>query len=205
MNRTIALCTKIAFAVVVLALALAGSPIAHAQGSPYSLGYYPLAHQTSNTVPDGTLRLVNDGNVSDAAPAGDLCGAIYSFRQHGEHARVLQLQHNPERLSLALRQYQPDQPRRAQQTTHAGRDQGPFADDQLGELRPDERQPATRNPWVDRSPSKRAGSSFQITETELKEAPLDAGELADLQEDCQVILIQGNGAGGFCTCTDAGR
>jgi hypothetical protein len=52
---------------------------------------------------------------------------------------------------------------------------------------------------------QRASSSFQITEAELKESALDANEFADLQEDCQVILTQGNGSQGFCTCTDAGR
>src|ERR1700730_3828500 len=43
----------------------------------YALSYYSNAHVTN--APDAALRLVNDGFVSDASPAGDLCASIYVF------------------------------------------------------------------------------------------------------------------------------
>jgi hypothetical protein len=204
MNQTIALCTKIAFTVVVLALA--GSPIAQAQGSPspYSLGYYSLAHQTSNTVPDGTLRLINDGNVSDASPTGDLCGAIYVFDNSENMLTCCSCKITPNGyLSLSVNNnltshVAPNKlPTRGvikvlSSTTNAGKCDPTNVNQQTG-----------IHGWI--AHLQRASSSFQITEAELKESALDANEFADLQEDCQVILTQGAGGEGFCTCTDAGR
>jgi hypothetical protein len=210
MNRTIALCTKIAFAAVVLALVLAGSPIAKAQGSPspYSLGYYSLAHQTSNTVPDGTLRLVNDGNLSDASPAGDLCGAIYVFDNTENMLTCCSCKITPNGyLSLSVNN---------NLTSKVAPNKLPTR----GVIKVLSTTP-TVNVWncdptnVSNSTQpgihgwiahlQKGASSFQITEMELKESALDSAELADLQEDCQVILTQGNGSQGFCTCADAGR
>jgi hypothetical protein len=204
MNQTIALCTKIAFAVVVLALA--GSPIAQAQqGSPYSLGYYSLAHQTSNTVPDGTLRLINDGNVSDASPTGDLCGAIYVFDNTEAMFACCSCKITPNGyLSLSVN---------TNLTSHVAPNKLPVrgvikvlssTTTNTNSCDPTNvtQQPGIHG-WI--AHPQKGSSGFQISETELKEAPIDNAEFADLQEDCQVILTQGNGSQGFCTCGDAGR
>jgi hypothetical protein len=211
MNQTIALCTKIAFAAVVLALVLAGSPIAKAQGSPspYSLGYYSLAHQTSNTVPDGTLRLVNDGNVSDASPTGDLCGAIYVFDNSENMVTCCSCKVTPNGyLSLSVNnnltsKVAPNKlPTRGVIKVLSSTTATDTTTVDICDPTNVSQQPGIHG-WI--AHLQRGGSGFQITETELKESALDAAELADLQEDCQVILTQGAGSQGFCTCADAGR
>jgi hypothetical protein len=203
MNRTIALC---AFAVLVLALA--SSPIVRAQGSPspYSLGYYSLAHQTGSTVPDGTLRLVNDGSVSDASPAGDLCGAIYVFDNTETMFACCSCKITPNGyLSLSVNN---------NLTSKVAPNKLPTR----GVIKVLSTTP-TVNVWncdptnVSNSTQpgihgwiahlQKGSSSFQITETELKEAALDAAEFTDLQEDCHVVLA--GGSQGFCSCADAGR
>src|SRR6202011_6397465 len=64
-----------------LILAFVSTP-AVAQDAPYALSYFSNAHTTG--APDGVLRLVNDGFVSDASPAGDLCASIYVFDSQEE-------------------------------------------------------------------------------------------------------------------------
>jgi hypothetical protein len=198
MNRTIALC---AFAVLVLALA--SSPIVRAQGSPspYSLGYYSLAHQTGSTVPDGTLRLVNDGSVSGASPAGDLCGAIYVFDNTETMFACCSCKITPNGyLSLSVNSL----------TNNVTSNKLPTrgvikvlsSTPNAGSCDPTNvtTQPGIHG-WI--AHLQKGSSSFQITETELKEAALDAAEFTDLQEDCHVVLA--GGSQGFCSCADAGR
>src|ERR1700730_4675994 len=68
----------LAFCALAAALILAlGSTTTVAQDNIFALGYYSNAHTTG--APDGALRLVNDGYVSDSSPAGDLCASIYVF------------------------------------------------------------------------------------------------------------------------------
>src|SRR6195256_3449445 len=68
----------LAFGPIAAALILAlGSTAAVAQDHIFALSYF----SNTNTLgaPDAVLRLVNDGTVSDASPAGDLCASIYVF------------------------------------------------------------------------------------------------------------------------------
>src|SRR3979411_3449056 len=69
---------SLAFGAMAAALVLAsGSTLAVAQDNIFALSYFSNALTTN--APDGTLRLVNDGTVSDASPAGDLCASVYVF------------------------------------------------------------------------------------------------------------------------------
>ncbi len=69
---------KLALGAMAAAFILAlGSTTAVAQDNIFALSYFSNAHTT--TAPDGTLRLVNDGTLSDASPAGDLCASVYVF------------------------------------------------------------------------------------------------------------------------------
>src|SRR3979411_2325890 len=66
------------FGAMAAALILAlGSTTAVAQDNIFALSYFSNAH--TQYAPDGALRLVNDGTVSDASPAGDLCASVYVF------------------------------------------------------------------------------------------------------------------------------
>jgi hypothetical protein len=68
----------LAFGPMAAALIFAwGSTTAVAQDHVYGLSYFSNAH--TRNAPDGVLRLVNDGTVSDASPAGDLCASVYVF------------------------------------------------------------------------------------------------------------------------------
>lgn len=67
---------KLVSSIFGLALLL-GAATALAQDKVYALSYFSNAHTTG--APDAVLRLVNDGNVSDSSPAGDLCASIYVF------------------------------------------------------------------------------------------------------------------------------
>src|ERR1700704_183214 len=48
----------------------------------YALSYFSNANTKS--APDAALRLANDGFLSDASPAGDLCASIYVFDSREE-------------------------------------------------------------------------------------------------------------------------
>ena len=72
---------SLVFGAMAAALILAlGSTTAVAQtgfDDVYAVGHYANAHVAG--APDGVLRLVNDGTLSDASPDGDLCASIYVF------------------------------------------------------------------------------------------------------------------------------
>src|ERR1700704_1159816 len=68
----------LAFGTIAAALIVAlGSTTAVAQDNIFALSYFSNAN--TRNAPDGVLRLVNDGTVSDASPAGDLCASVYVF------------------------------------------------------------------------------------------------------------------------------
>jgi hypothetical protein len=216
MNRTIALGTKIAFAVVVLALSLGSSPVARAQDDAYMLGYYSHAHTTG--APEATLRLTNDGNQGDSSPAGDLCASIYVFDTNEEMQECCSCKITPNGyLALAVDANLTSSPVQSHKInirgvikvlstfpTQAGRcDPTKVIVNQQVNL-----QAGIRG-WL--SHIQRASSGFTVTEMELKDSNLgssDSGislELADLQEDCQAIIKLGNGAQGVCSCADSGE
>src|ERR1700730_9167701 len=80
-RRTIMRFKSLAFGAMAAALMLAlGSSTAVAQQDEddiYALSYYSNANKAG--APDGVLRVVNDGFLSDASPAGVLFASIYVF------------------------------------------------------------------------------------------------------------------------------
>src|SRR3981081_4180543 len=73
----------LAFGTIAAAMILAlGSTNAVAQDHIFALSYFSNAH--TRNAPDGVLRVVNDGTLSDASPAGDLCASIYVFDSREE-------------------------------------------------------------------------------------------------------------------------
>src|ERR1700731_2946819 len=82
-------CKKLAFAVGVMALALAaGSQVARAQSAPatsdvYTVDYYSNANTTG--AEDATVRVINPGTTSlSSTQAADLCALIYVFDANQE-------------------------------------------------------------------------------------------------------------------------
>src|SRR6202165_5389496 len=85
-RRTIMRFKSLVFGAMAAALILAlGSTTAVAQSGfddVYAVSHFSNAHVTG--APDGVLRLFNDGSVSDASPAGDLCASVYVFDSQEE-------------------------------------------------------------------------------------------------------------------------
>src|SRR3982074_3742573 len=72
------MCKTLALSTVAVGLVLAvASTGAVGQDNVFALSYFSNAH--TRGAPDAVLRLVNDGTLSDASPAGDLCASIYVF------------------------------------------------------------------------------------------------------------------------------
>src|SRR3982074_701449 len=77
------MCQTLALSSVAVALVLAvASTGAVGQDNVFALSYFSNANTLG--APDAVLRLVNDGTVSDASPAGDLCASIYVFDSREE-------------------------------------------------------------------------------------------------------------------------
>jgi hypothetical protein len=222
MNRTIALCTKIAFAVVVLALTLGSSPLVQAQQAPqvddaYMLGYYSHAHTTG--APDATLRLTNDGNQGDSSPGGDLCAAIYVFDTHEAMQECCSCKITPNGyLALSVNNNLTSSPIESHKINMRGVIKVLSVSPTNGRCDPTNvalcgeavfLQPGIRG-WL--SHIQRASSGFAVTDIELKDSDLGSAsqgscpaELADLQADCQAIIKLGAGSQGVCSCADSGE
>src|ERR1700736_6196687 len=96
MCKTLALSTVS----VVLVLTL-GSTGAVGQDNVFALSYFSNAN--TRGAPDAVLRLVNDGTVSDASPAGDLCASVYVFDSQEELAECCSCKITPNGiLSLSV-------------------------------------------------------------------------------------------------------
>src|SRR3982074_2173652 len=77
------MCKTLALSSVAVALVLAvASTGAVGQDNVFALSYFSNANTLG--APDAVLRLVNDGTVSDASPAGDLCASVYVFDSREE-------------------------------------------------------------------------------------------------------------------------
>ena len=202
-------CRKIVLLVAVLALALAaGSQVARAQAghgnvqdNVYALGYYTNAHTTG--APDGTLRLVNDGDVSDASPAGDLCAQIYVFDNNEELSECCSCRVTPNGyLALGVNgdltgnTVTGSKPPRGVIKVISSPPPGSVCDPTIvndtGGIRG----------WI--THPQKATAGFQFTEEELINSNLSAPEENDLAEDCAVAMELGSGQG-VCSCTDVGR
>ncbi len=195
--KKLALCTT-----AVAAFALAFSSGARAQDVPFALGYYSNANAAG--APDGTLRLVNDGNQSDTSPAGDLCASIYVFDNNEELQECCSCKVTPNGyLALGVNT-------QLTANTLTGRKLA------RGVIKVVSSKPNTGDvcdPTFD-SPLigirgwlthiEKVGTAFQISVEDLKDSSFGTAEEGDLTEDCTVATELGSGQG-KCSCTDVGR
>lgn len=190
----------------VLAIALLlGAGTAMAQDNVYDVTYFSNSHTAG--APDGVLRLVNDGNVSDASPAGDLCASIYVFDTTEElqeccSCRItpngilsLSVNNNLTRNTLTGRILTRGVIKVVSSSPSAGTCNAAVSTPHVG-----------IRGW--QTHIQRTGftgaAAFAITEEELTDSTFGAAEQADLAEDCGVLVELGTGQG-ICSCTDSGQ
>jgi len=178
---------------------------AFGQDNLYALSYYSNAHVA--LAPDATLRLVNDGNVADTTPAGDLCASIYvfEFRLFPLLPELIECCSCPIAanglLTLSVNTNLTSNPFTAvtptrgvvkvvSSTLHNGICDPTFSSPAIG-----------IRGWLTHI---QRNSTFFVTETPLTDSTFGTSEAADLVEDCLVGMELGSGKG-TCSCTDAGR
>jgi hypothetical protein len=189
--RRLALC-----AAVVTALAWAFCGAAKAQDVPYMLGYY--LHANTIGVPDGTLRLVNDGNQGDAPPGGNLCASIYVFDANENMQECCSCLVTPNGyLSLSVNTSLTHAPANSL-IPHRGviKVVSSHPNHKFGVCDPTLDAPVIGiRGWL----THIDGPPFQLSVEDLKDSTFGALEEADLVEDCGLI------AGHACSCADVGR
>ncbi len=195
--KKVALCTA-----AVAAFALAFSSGARAQDNPFALGYYSNANTAG--APDGTLRLVNDGNVNDASPNGDLCASIYVFDNNEELQECCSCRVTPNGyLALGVNTQLTANPLTGRKLTRgvikvvSSNPRAPFVCDPTF----DSKQIGIRG-WL--THIEKVGTAFQVSVEDLKDSSFGANEETDLTEDCTVLKELGSGQG-VCSCQDVGR
>jgi hypothetical protein len=166
----------------------------------YALSYYANAHTVGAA--DGTLRLLNDGNASDASPAGDLCAAIYVFDDNENMQECCSCRITPNgylSLSINSNLTANNPPNKA---LHRGVIKILSSAPTAGVC-----DSTTTNihrgihGWL--THIEKVGTGFDHSTEDLKDSTLGMSEAGDLAEDCS--LIRNNGVTGVCSCTDAGR
>jgi hypothetical protein len=195
------MCKTLALVAIAAALVLTmGATAAVAQDNLYALSYYSYAHTTG--APDGVLRLVNDGNVSDSSPAGDLCASVYVFDSQEELNECCSCRITPNGiLSLSVNTNLTSNPltgrvaprgvvKVVSSTLSGGSCDATVVAPQIGI-----RGAITH-------PQKGTGTGYQITEEELTDSTFGSAEQADLAEDCEVLVELGSGSG-ICSCSDS--
>ncbi len=194
--KKVALCTA---AVAVFALAFSSG--AKAQDQNFALGYYSNANTPG--APDGTLRLVNDGNAGDASPAGDVCASIYVFDNNEELQECCSCKITPNGYlalgvnsltanSLTGRTLTRGVIKVVSSDTTNVRACDPTREDPMAGIRG----------WL--THVEKVGTAFQVSVEDLKDSTFGDAEVADLTEDCQVAIELGSGQG-VCSCKDVGR
>jgi hypothetical protein len=191
--RRLALC-----AAAVTALAWAFSGAAKAQDVPYMLGYY--SHANTAGVPDGTLRLVNDGNQGDTPPGGDLCASIYVFDNNENMQECCSCLVTPNGyLSLSV----------DTSLTHAPTNPVILHTGVIKVVSSHPNKFGACNPTLDAPVigirgwlTHIDGPPFQLSVEDLKDSTFGALEEVDLGEDCGKTKT---GSAGVCSCTDVGR
>jgi hypothetical protein len=181
------------------ALVLAsGSTLAVAQDNIFALSYFSNAHTTN--APDGTLRLVNDGTLSDASPAGDLCASIYVFDSSEELNECCSCRITPNGiLSLSVNTNLTSNtltgrlPTRGVVKVVSSKLSGGSCDARV--VAP---QTGIRG-WI--THVQKGTTTYSLTEEELLDSTYGSSESADLAEDCTVLIELGSGAG-VCSCAD---
>jgi len=194
---------NLVFGAMAAALMLAlGSTAAVAQQDEddiYALSYYSNAHITA--APDAALRLVNDGFVSDASPAGDLCASIYVFDSQEQLAECCSCKITPNGiLSLSVNNNLTKNtltgvtPTRGVVKTISSFPTSGYCDPTT-----DNEQEGIRG-WI--THIQKGASGYGQSEEELMDSNLSSYEAADLAEDCKVLIELGSGHG-KCDCTDS--
>jgi hypothetical protein len=190
-------------AALILAL---GSTTAAAQTQDeddvYALSYYSNAHITA--APDAALRLVNDGFVSDASPAGDLCASIYVFDSQEQLAECCSCKITPNGiLSLSINKNLTGSTLTGVTPTRGVVKVVSSALTAGGcDAATDNEQEGIRG-WITHI-QKVSTAGYGQTEEELMDSNLSTAEAADLAEDCRVLKELGSGRGS-CSCIDSGQ
>ncbi len=202
--KRLALCTT-----VMATLALAFSGAAWGQGGPdavFAISYYSNAHTTG--APDATLRLSNDGSLTDASPAGDLCAAIYVFDNNEEMVECCSCRVTPNGyLALSVNTNLTSNVLTGRTLTRgvvkvvSSLPTGGVCDPTTIGPNTNNTQVGIRG-WL--THVQKAAAGFQFTEEELLDSNLDNDEQTDLAEDCQVAIELGSGVG-VCSCKDSGK
>jgi hypothetical protein len=202
-------CKKLAFAVGVMALALAaGSQVARAQSAPatsdvYTVDYYSNAHTTG--APDATVRVINPGTTSlSSSQAADLCALIYVFDANQELSQCCGCFISANALmTLSVNNNLTSNPLLGS-LLHTGVIKivssvfpaSKVCDPTKITLTPTLRGWATH---IQNRIGTGTPANFPETEGESQAAILGTGEGADLAEDCTVAIELGSGQG-VCKC-----
>jgi hypothetical protein len=198
-------CKKLAFAVGVMALALAaGSQVARAQSAPatsdvYTVDYYSNAHTTG--APDATVRVINPGTTSlSSSQAADLCALIYVFDANQELSQCCGCFVSANALlTLSVNNNLTSNPLLGS-LLHTGVIKivsSAFPASKVCDPTKITLTPTLRA-WATHIQNK-VGTAFPETEGESQAAILGTGEGADLAEDCTVAIELGSGQG-VCKC-----
>jgi len=189
-------------AIAVLGLALMlGAGTAVAQDSVYALSYFSGAHFSG--APDGTLRLVNDGNVSDSSPAGDLCASVYVFDSYEELQECCSCRITPNGiLSLSVNNDLTNNTLTGR-TINRGVVKVVSSSPSAGYCDATVSTPHIGiHGWL--THIQRGLKTYLVTEEELTDSTFGSAEQADLAEDCAVLTELGTGQG-ICSCADVGQ
>jgi hypothetical protein len=198
-------CKKLAFAVGVMALALAaGSQVARAQSAPatsdvYTVDYYSNAHTTG--APDATVRVINPGTTSlSSSQAADLCALIYVFDANQELSQCCGCFVSANALlTLSVNNNLTSNPLLGS-LLHTGVIKivsSAFPASKVCDPTKITLTPTLRA-WATHIQNK-VGTAFPETEGESQAAVLGVGEQTDLAEDCTGLVEFGSGAG-ICKC-----
>jgi hypothetical protein len=168
-------------------------------GGSYALSYYSNAN--IGGAPHGTLQLVNDGNVSDIGPAGDLCASIYVFDNNENMEECCSCRITPNGfLQLTVDASLTSNPANSL-ILHRGVIKVVSSAPSLGGC-----DPTTANVhrgirgWLTHIEKLIPGPpAFEQSTEDLKDSTLGVSEAGDLAEDCSVILSTGGGKG-VCSC-----
>jgi hypothetical protein len=194
------MCKTLAVSIVALVSVLTiGSTDAVAQDNVFALSYFSNAHTLG--APDAVLRLVNDGTVSDASPAGDLCASVYVFDSREELNECCSCRITPNGiLSLSVNTNLTADTLTGRSLTR-GIVKVVSSSLSAGSCNPRAMAPqAGIRGWI--THVQRASRGFSLTEEDLSDSTYGSLESADLSEDCTAI-IELAGGGGICSCTDS--
>jgi hypothetical protein len=197
-------CKKLAFAVVVMALALTvGSGVAWAQNpitadSPYQVTYFVNAHQAL----DGKVRIVSDG-ATGTGVGGNICANFYVVSNE-ELSECCACNLTPdEGRELSISKDLTSNPVTGPPLLKKGVIKMLATKPASGACDPTLAGTPTLasglNAWITHVEAVLPNLSFPVTEEEFRSATLSAGELAFLKTECSSVVTIGGGKG-ICTC-----